>query len=180
MSDILTKQKRIIKNRTLYSPVKEKVVKKNKKKSPKKDKIFIKKNVNPREVAVHKYVYDLNIVNTPTVLDYNPKTRIMKMENIPHLSVADFFGSDIDNVPEEIIEMIRYIVKSLYDVGVEFPDISGYNFIYDETLNKMWVIDYGNAVFLEDIKLAEEETFKRDEFVEEFMEGLNSWNPDFL
>lgn len=175
MSDI-TRPKRNSKKTILFTP--ETAIRKSPRKS-KKD-FFTKKNVNPREVAIQKYIYDLNVVNTPKVVAYNPKTRVIKMENIPNLSVADYFGSKIEDVPEEIIEMIRKAVSIIYKAGVEFSDITGYNFLYDDKLDSIWVIDYGNARFLEDIKSAEKGDFERDDFVEEFLDGLNSWNPAFL
>ena len=179
MANILTRAKRVVKKPTVFTPEEKKGTKSPKRKPVKKN-VFSKKNVNPREVAIQKYVYDLHVVNTPAVLDYNPKTRVIKMENINSLCVSDYFGSSITDIPEDILEMIRNTVETLYNVGVEFSDITGYNFIYDEIKDMIWVIDYGNARFLEDLASAENDDFERDEFVEEFINGLNSWNPAFL
>jgi serine/threonine-protein kinase RIO1 len=57
----------------------------------------------------------------------------------------------------------------LYEVeGIEYPDITPYNFI--KVKNKIYIIDFGDA------KYRDKET---NWFLTEFMDGENSWNPDY-
>ena len=64
---------------------------------------------------------------------------------------------------------IRTIIKALADNHIEYPDITGYNFIeYDK---KIWIIDFEHSsIFKKTMK---------DPFVNKFIFGSNKWNPDF-
>jgi RIO-like serine/threonine protein kinase len=71
------------------------------------------------------------------------------------------------DVPAKIFDRIRDILERLYNVGIEYSDISSYNFIIDDN-NKMHVIDFGHA-----------KEFKINWFLRDFLDGVNEWNPDF-
>ena len=72
-------------------------------------------------------------------------------------------------ISKKIFNEIRDIVKNLYDNGVIYPDITGYNFI--EWDNKIWIFDFGDAYF--------KEGNIDSLFVNKFILGHNGWNPDF-
>jgi len=129
---------------------------------------YIKHNVSSTEYEMHKHVYSLGIVNTPEILAYDKDTKIMLMKKINHMNVADFYGDkDIDTSPE-LFDKIRAIIKTLYENNIVYPDITGYNFI--EYNNEIWIIDFEHSRF---------KPLLSDDFVLDFINGANKWNPQF-
>jgi len=127
---------------------------------------FTKKNVELGEYIIHKMVYNAGIINVPKIYSYDKKEKIMVMQKICNMSISDFYGDEAVNVPPEVMTTIQKQIKELYNYGVCYPDITGYNFI--EYYGKIFVIDFGHA-----------ELNKKSEFVEKFINGLCEWNPDF-
>ena len=125
---------------------------------------YTKHNVTKHEYTMHKYAYDLHIVNIPKIISYNEQEQIMIMEKINNMNISDYYGEKAYNVPKNIFKEIRNIIKILYDNNIQYPDITGYNFI--EYQDSIWIIDFEHATFI-------------TPFVVEFIDGLNSWNPDF-
>ena len=129
---------------------------------------YIKHSVSLKEYEMHKYVQRLGIVNVPKILAYDRDTRIMLMERVNYMNIADFYGEkDVDITPE-LFQKIRNIIKTLYDNNVVYPDITGYNFI--EYKEKIWIIDFEHSNF---------KPLLQDEFVVKFINGTNKWNPQF-
>jgi tRNA A-37 threonylcarbamoyl transferase component Bud32 len=135
-----------------------------------KDNGYIKLGVDNNEYNVHRYVYDLQLVKTPSIIEYDKSSCIMSMEKVDNMCISDFYGDSADKVPDYIFDKIRKIIKVLYDNGIEYPDITGYNFIEYE--DDIWIIDYGHASFIKN-------NVVKDDFVIDFMNGLNSWNPNY-
>jgi tRNA A-37 threonylcarbamoyl transferase component Bud32 len=133
------------------------------------DVYYTKDNVSLSEYKIHKYVYNLHIVNIPKIKSYNRKTKQMKMVRVGMMSVSDYYGETADQVDEELFSKIRKIIQTLYDHDILYIDITGYNFI--ENNNKLWIIDFEHATY--------NHPRKRDEFVEKFLYGHNGWNPEF-
>lgn len=107
------------------------------------------------------------IINTSTHNDIC----LIFMENLDTECLADVYGEDPDDIPTWIWNRIRFMVKTLLDEeGIEYPDITPYNFI--EKDNRVYMIDFGDAKYL---KVDEPISW----FVEEFIEGENYWNPDY-
>ena len=133
---------------------------------------YIKNNVGMHEYVMHKHIYDLNILNVPRIISYDYHNKILTMEKLENMNISDFYGEKIDQVPIDIVNKIRVIIKRLLDNGIEYPDITGYNFI--EKFELIWIIDFEHAKFV-DCK-------KNDnyEFIINFINGLNSWNLEFL
>ena len=134
------------------------------------DVYYTKENVSLSEYKIHKYVYNLHIVNIPKIKSYNRKTKQMKMVRVGMMSVSDYYGETADHVDEELFSKIRKIIQTLYDHDILYIDITGYNFIEND--NKLWIIDFEHATY--------NYPRKTDEFVEKFLEGHNGWNPEFL
>lgn len=132
---------------------------------------FIKENVTLNEYNLHKYISDLRIVNIPKLYEYNRDTKVMVMERLGGMSISDMYGSEESAVDSEFFDKMRQIIQLLFDHGIEYPDITGYNFI--EFDDKLWVIDFGDANFLSEQR-------SPDPFVLEFLQGQNIWNPNFL
>jgi tRNA A-37 threonylcarbamoyl transferase component Bud32 len=134
--------------------------------------IFTKKNVSFKEYQIHQYVYGLTEsydIHVPKPLHYNHETREFTMELIPNMCISDFYGESHKNVPHKIFKQIQKIITILNTNNVYYPDITGYNFI--EFNGNVWIIDFGHASI--------EEKFN-DSFVNDFMNGLCEWNPNFL
>lgn len=130
---------------------------------------FIKHDVEFKEYYMQNYVYNLGIVNVPKIFDYNKKTKTMIMEKINNDNISDVYGEDMKNISDELYDKIRNIIKTLYDNGVEYIDVTGYNFIEHE--EKIWIIDFEHAK-----KIGKQ----KNEFVQTFISGKKEWNIDFL
>jgi tRNA A-37 threonylcarbamoyl transferase component Bud32 len=129
---------------------------------------YIKHSVSLKEYEMHKYVQRLGIVNVPKILAYDRDTRIMLMERVNYMNVADYYGEKDADITPELFQKIRNIIKTLYDNNVVYPDITGYNFI--EYKEKIWIIDFEHSNF---------KPLLQDDFVVQFINGTNKWNPQF-
>lgn len=134
------------------------------------DVYYTKENVSLCEYKLHKYVYNLDIVNIPKVKSYNKETKQMKMVRVGTMNVSDYYGALAENIDNELFDKIRAIIKTLYEHDILYIDITGYNFI--ENNNKVWIINFEHATY--------NHPRKTDDFVETFLDGHNGWNPDFL
>ncbi len=124
---------------------------------------------------MHDYIYNLSqssngILNVPKIINYNVGKRVMTMENIPHMCVADFYGEKSKDISLDLFDQIREIIRFLYANHIIYPDITGYNFI--EHADKLWIIDFEHSDY---------ETEHKNEFVEAFVEydDYYSWNSHF-
>lgn len=134
------------------------------------DVYYTKENVSLCEYKMHKYVYNLNIVNIPKIKSYNRKTKQLKMVRVGTMSLSDYYGETAEHIGDELFARIRNIIQALYDHDILYIDITGYNFIEND--NKLWIIDFEHATY--------NHPRKTDEFVEKFLEGHNGWNPEFV
>jgi len=127
---------------------------------------YTKYGVKQHEYDVHKYVYDLKLdkINVPKIISYDKEKEIMVMHKINAMNLSDMFGENASDIDEYYFDEIRTIIKTLSDNRIEYPDITGYNFI--EYSNKIWIIDFEHAHI-------------RDTFVDKFIQGRNKWNPRF-
>ena len=127
---------------------------------------YTKYGVKQHEYDVHKYVYNLKLenVNVPKIISYDKQKEIMVMHKINALNLSDMFGEKSSDIDEYYFDEIRTIIKTLSDNRIEYPDITGYNFIEHD--NKIWIIDFEHAHL-------------RDTFVDKFIQGRNKWNPRF-
>ena len=134
------------------------------------DVYYTKENVSLCEYKIHKYVYNLDIVNVPKIKSYNKKTKKLKMVRVGTMSVSDYYGETAEHISDELFAKIRNIIQTLYDNDILYIDITGYNFIEND--NKLWIIDFEHATY--------NHPRKTDQFVEKFLEGHNGWNPEFV
>ena len=136
------------------------------------NKTFTKPDVGLREYAIHKLALELGLP-APPIFSYDWKERKLTMGHIEGRTVAEMYGENGEECPAGVWEEIRGIVRLLFENGIEYRDITAYNFMED-ALGKIWVVDFERARFLEDV---DEECV--DAFVPEFILGRNEWNPDF-
>jgi len=132
------------------------------------DKFYVKHDVSFHEYEMHKHVSKLNIVNVPEIISYDMHTRILTMQHIDNLNLSDMYGENEENIDTYIFDEIRRIIKCLYHYNIEYPDITGYNFIEHE--KKIWIIDFEHSKISGNIT---------DSFILKFINGLNKWNPEY-
>lgn len=150
--------------------------------------LFIKENVSLREYKMYKYLQGMDLSFIPKLYRYDKSSQQLTTQRINGLSVSDYYGEDFELVPKKIISQIRNIIRYLYDIGVVYPDITGYNFIIDKK-SKIWLIDFehcfyvnnlqniDNAIFDDDIPDKEEHV----NFVINFaLNNEQSWNKYFM
>ena len=151
-------------------------------------KIFTKLNVSESEYKMQLHIYNLNILNVPEPISYDKITKIFKMKEINGMSLSDYYGEKSTDIDSNIFKSIREIIKTLFDVGIIYPDITGYNFIaeYDdknEITSKLWIIDFEHARFYNrkyyDSNYSNNSNYSNDEYIKNFINGLNSYNPEF-
>jgi tRNA A-37 threonylcarbamoyl transferase component Bud32 len=97
---------------------------------------YVKAGVSPSEHAAHAAALALGLP-APAIISYDAAARTLAMQRIrpDGQSVADLYG---DEVPPAVWEAARELVAALLEGGVEYPDITGYNFIEDDA-GKLWV-----------------------------------------
>lgn len=129
---------------------------------------FVKENVEWKEYYIHRIVYDQGVVDTPKIHEYNGELKTMSMLKIPQMCLADMYGERKEDLPPDLWEIMREIMVKLREIGINYPDITPYNFI--KCGNKVWIIDYGHATIRDG---------KTDAFMLKFINGYNGWNPEF-
>ena len=122
--------------------------------------MFVKKNVSKKEYNLQ--LLASSYVKVPTILHYDSEKNIMTMEKL-EMNIADMYG---DNVPTYLFEEMQQIIRTLFEHGIYYPDITGYNFI--ESSKGVYLLDFGDASQTE-----------IDPFIYTFMNGQCEWNPRF-
>ena len=131
----------------------------------------IKSGVSFKEFTLQQIVYQLKIVNVPKIIEYNRETKEMIMQKINGDCLSNIYGENASDISPKLFKKVRDIIKKLYINNVEYRDITGYNFIKDKT-GKIWVVDFEHAFGID-------LNHEVDDFVANFMDGLNDWNPEF-
>lgn len=93
-----------------------------------------------REVRLQKISASLGL--SPKILRTDNKTFI-EMENIGDMAIAYKYGYDVEELPNDIRKQVYDLVYTLYQHGIQYTDITPYNFI--EKDGKVWIIDFGHA-----------------------------------
>jgi len=86
--------------------------------------------------------------------------------------LADFYGINDVEFPKEIYECVRKIVQTLDNLGIDYPDITPYNFIEDGN-GEIWIVDFEHASM-------RNQDEPRNEFMEKFLNGHDGWNPVYM
>jgi serine/threonine protein kinase len=136
--------------------------------------VHVKRNVNPREVAMHDAAHAHGI-RVPLVLSYREEIRVLLMEKILDGStVADWYGEADESTPPEVYAQVRAVVRQMEGAGISYPDITGYNFIMqcddpEENDDKRIVL----------VDLEHSEFGPPGEFMRRFLDGHDGWNPEY-
>ena len=104
------------------------------------------------EYEIQNYLaskYDF-VPKIDTILFLNTYTEI-KMQKINGFTLADKISDEPTEIPIWIWNEIRRIIKILYyEEGIEYIDITPYNFMIDAN-DKIWLIDFGHAYYTNNI-----------------------------
>ena len=110
------------------------------------DMYYVKHNVEHGEYFMQKYVHQLNIVNVPEIIEYDEANKIMVMLKVGKNNLSHNYGENATDVPDELFDKVVKIVRTLVLHGIEYPDLTGYNFVEDKnTYGKIWIIDFEHA-----------------------------------
>ena len=107
---------------------------------------YLKENVGAKEYRMYKYIHNLELKFVPKLYSYDKNKKTLKTQRINGLTIADLYGEDFCKVPKRIITQIRAIIKYLYNIGIIYPDITGYNFIQDKQ-SRVWIIDFEHCFY---------------------------------
>jgi tRNA A-37 threonylcarbamoyl transferase component Bud32 len=143
---------------------------------------FIKHNVSYNEYFIHSWAYSLlkelsnkeesNIkILIPQIISYDKKSKVLIMQKIHGDNLSNIYGEEIQDVPIKFIKIIRQFLHVIQQYMVEYIDITGYNFMLDEH-NHLWIIDFEHAT-------THLSTDIPNPFLQEFINGKLSWNPEF-
>ena len=139
---------------------------------------LIMKKTNQKELNLHYKALEIlqnQYVPKISFTMYIDETVYIIMEKITGMSVSDMYGENPLDVPVNIFEKIRDILRILKDHKLDYVDITGYNFIIDED-QKVYIIDFEHAIDRSiDINVNDGQSW----FLNDFLEGNNDWNPDF-
>jgi RIO-like serine/threonine protein kinase len=122
------------------------------------------------EIRFQKKAYSLGI-KCPLILDYfcYNNSMYIVMDRIKGNNLASIYGTNPKQTPRWAWNKIHEIIETLYLNDIEYSDITSYNFI-KTTDNEIYIVDFEHACLLDDEYL--------DWFVNEFLNGINEWNPD--
>ena len=132
---------------------------------------YVKQNVNHREWFMHKYVHKLNIVNVPEIVEYNDESKVMVMYKIGNHNLSDHYGDKATDVPKELFDQVIKIVRNLVLHGIEYPDLTGYNFIED-CEGKVGIIDFEHSSMMTSSQV-------NNIHIQNICNGCKVWNPEF-
>ena len=134
----------------------------------------IEKEIEMQNIA-SKYGFTPKIIKTWTDTEYY----YILMEYLDELCLADKYGENSSDIPDELWNKMRDILIILYESeGIEYIDITGYNFI--EKQNQIYLIDFGHARWTKPNN--NNNKLPSNWFLRKFIDYSNStneFNPDF-
>ncbi len=141
--------------------------------------LFIKKLFCSKQAAQLEYELQSYISSkyyfTPKTLSINwIDTHVeIVMEKIKAQTLFERFGDESTDIPDWVWFEMRRIVTLLYtEEGIEYIDITPYNFMIDVN-DKIWIIDFGHAYYTDVSRPI-------NWFLTEFIyEEVKNFNPDF-
>ena len=136
------------------------------------NKFYTKRNVEHKEYFLNRYVANLGSVKIPEVVEYFPESRIMISRRVEGSNISDNHGEDVNHVPDEVFQKVATIIRELVLNGVEYPDITGYNFIEESETHDVWIVDFGHANIKQQGKIT-------DRHIKAVCNGEKKWNPDY-
>lgn len=135
------------------------------------DTYYIKHNVTHKEYFMQQYVYQLDIVNIPEIIEYNDKTKTMVMKKVGNHNLSDHYGENAEDISNELFTQVIKIVRTLVLHGIKYPDLTGYNFVEDNN-GKIWIIDFEHSSLMSTKHLD-------NIHIQNICNGYKKWNPEF-
>jgi len=132
---------------------------------------YVKQNVNHREYFMQKYIYNLGIVNLPEIIEYNDESKIMVMKKVGKHNLSDQYGENAADVPKELFDQVIKIVRTLVLHNIEYPDLTGYNFVEDSD-GAVWIIDFEHSSMMTSKQV-------NNIHIQNICNGYKIWNPEF-
>jgi len=143
----------------------------------------VKEGVTEHEAAMQRRAAKLLPANVPRVIRYEKARKRMTMHLVPGHTLIYMYGADCSAVPEWVWEEVRRLVMRLYENGIIYADITGYNFMIEPETDKIWMIDFEHCTTRPSGPFVYGEAPVAGEswFVREFLSGDsgNVWNEDF-
>ena len=135
---------------------------------------YVKQEVSENEWFIQKYLHKLNneYIQVPEIIEYNKESKIMVMKKIGINNLSHNYGENATDVPNELFEQVVTIVRNLVLNNVEYPDLTGYNFVEDSN-GKVFIIDFGHA------KIKNTKDILNNIHIQNICNGDKKWNPDF-
>lgn len=146
---------------------------------------FIKENVSTREYRIYKYLNNMDLKFLPKLYNYDKENKNLKIQMIHGSNIADLYGEDFEKIPTPIVMQIGSIIRTLYDIGIVYPEITGYNFIEDRK-SHVWCNNLQHCFYINHFVNSnfEDEGFIEDkslhiDFVTRFCNEGKKWNSYF-
>jgi predicted Ser/Thr protein kinase len=128
--------------------------------------LFGKGDMLEEEVLMQRIAANLHVAPPIySTVSYNG-TDVHLMYRIQGMSLADFYGAD--TVPAHAWVEVRRILQCLWNVGIEYTDITPYNFMIEPVSGKIWVVDFGDA-----------HRVPVNWILQKVLGGANVWNSDY-
>ena len=103
---------------------------------------------------------------------------VVQMDEIKGHCLADIYTDDPKKVPDFVWAEIHRILAVLFErEGIEYVDITSYNFMLETETQKVWIIDFGHAYYSTTPLAPDKKAINW--FLQEVLDGEKSWNPDF-
>jgi tRNA A-37 threonylcarbamoyl transferase component Bud32 len=102
---------------------------------------------------------------------------VLCMNKLQYPCLAEQFTDDPKKIPKPIWKQIYKILATLFEQeGIEYIDITPYNFIYNPDKDKVYIIDFGHAYYTG----TDCPGIPKNWFLRKFLkEEECGWNPDF-
>jgi tRNA A-37 threonylcarbamoyl transferase component Bud32 len=137
---------------------------------------YVKQDVHENEWAIQELIHNLNNENIPVpeIIEYNNKSKILVMKRIGGNTLSHNYGEKATDIPDELFKQVVTIVRNLVLIGIEYPDLTGYNFVEDAN-GKVWIIDFGHAKIEKNNCI----NILKNIHIQNIFNGIKTWNPDF-
>lgn len=129
---------------------------------------FAKGGMSNNEIELQKVASSLGIAPKIHGFEKHNNMNLVLMDLVKGMSIADFYGEDSKKIPPYVWSEIHRILKLLWCNGIEYIDITPYNFIIDPESGEICIIDFGHARYV-----------KMNPVLQNILKGDYAWNQEF-
>ena len=86
-------------------------------------------------------------------------------------NLSYIYGDKASDIPDELFNQVVKIVRNLVLHNIEYPDLTGYNFIEDSN-GKIWIIDFEHSCIMTSKQIT-------NIHIQNICNGYKNWNPEF-